>query len=130
MSGSTNNPGAPCIVWDDQCGFCNAIMRRIRPRFEPRGYTFVPLREWHAETSEKVEKADSSADEMLVVTPSGRIYGGADAALYLMRQLWWAWPLGQLGRLPPIVYAMRAGYRWIARNRQCLSGACRMKDTP
>lgn len=116
---------SPRIVWDDECGFCNAIMRRVRPDFEPRGFVFVPLRQWHAERG--AEAGAGRADEMLVVDPTGRIYGGADAVLYLMRRRWYAWPLGQLGRLPLVIHALRAGYRWVARNRHCISGTCQVK---
>ena len=61
---------------------------------------------------------------MRVVTSEGQSYGGADAVVYLTQQIWWAWPVYALSRLPGIRRALRCGYRWFAAHRLCASNAC------
>lgn len=47
--------------------------------------------------------------------------------LEIGRYFWWAWPLRMIGRVPVINNFLRAGYRWIASNRNCANGACKLK---
>ncbi len=62
--------------------------------------------------------------EMRFLRPDGQYFGGADALLEIARYFWWAWPLGQIGRVAPIKHLLRAAYRWIARHRNCADGHC------
>ena len=43
---------------------------------------------------------DDLLREMRVATGDGNIYGGAEAIVYLARQIWWAWPLYAAAKLP------------------------------
>lgn len=61
---------------------------------------------------------------MRLLHPDGRIFGEVDALLEIACQFWWAWPLRQFIRLPLIRPAFGAGYRWIARRRNCADGNC------
>lgn len=64
--------------------------------------------------------------EMRVVTPEGAVIGGADAAVYLASRIWWARPFAVAARIPGAMPVLRAGYRWIAENRGCHDGRCRL----
>jgi alginate O-acetyltransferase complex protein AlgI len=63
-------------------------------------------------------------DEMRLRLPDGRVYGGAGAVMEIARQIWWAWPLWVLSRIPGAMFIMNAVYRWIADHRVCSSGTC------
>jgi predicted DCC family thiol-disulfide oxidoreductase YuxK len=113
----------PWIIYDGNCGFCTAIINRMRGPMTRRGFVFLPF------TSPAVferlhSDPDASPDEMLVLTPTGKRFGGADAVIYLAGQVWWAWPIYLLGHVPGIYHLMRWGYRWIAAHRSCTAGAC------
>jgi predicted DCC family thiol-disulfide oxidoreductase YuxK len=62
--------------------------------------------------------------EMRVATGDGEIYGGADAIVFLARQIWWAWPLYAAAKLPGVPHILNACYRWFADHRTCSSGLC------
>lgn len=59
-------------------------------------------------------------DEMKLRFPSGKTLGGADAAIYLARRVWWAWPVWALSRLPGAMRVMRRVYRRVAASRSCV----------
>jgi len=58
----------------------------------------------------------------------GRTFGGVNAWGALLRHVWWLWPLGVLLVLPGVNAAARILYRWIAKNRHCLGGACTIRS--
>lgn len=62
--------------------------------------------------------------EMKLQTADRRIFGGADAFIYLARLIWWAWPFFIFAQLPGAKAALRAAYHFIARRRHCLAGRC------
>ena len=115
------------IFFDADCAFCTSLARRFAPVLEPRGYGLAPLQDPRVPALLGLPPAQLLL-EMRVLTSDGRQFGGADAVLYLARQVWWAWPLYALGKLPGMRRALRAGYRWIAARRSCAASACAMKD--
>jgi hypothetical protein len=42
----------------------------------------------------------------------------------LARHVWWLWPLWLVGQIPGAMIPLRAGYRFIARNRHCRNVEC------
>ena len=70
-------------------------------------------------------RADELPEEMQLMLPDGRCLGGMTALAYMARSVWWLWPGAILVELPGLRFIAKAGYRWVARNRRCLGGACR-----
>lgn len=62
--------------------------------------------------------------EMRVATTDGKIYGGAQAIVYLAGKIWWTWPLYLASKSPGLSRILNAGYRWFAAHRTCASGEC------
>ena len=111
------------IYYDDECRFCRDMLRRFGRTLARRGFTFVPLQAPGA--AQLLGVADERLlDEMRVRLDDGVVFGGASAVLAIARRIWWAWPLGVLGCLPGAMPVLDMAYRWIARNRHCLHGAC------
>ena len=54
---------------------------------------------------------------------------GADVYRFVMRRLWWAYPLYLLSIVPGGRHLFDWGYRTFARNRLRVSSACRL-DPP
>ena len=64
---------------------------------------------------------------MKLLAADGRIYGGADALVQIVRSIWWAWPLFALAQISGAMSLLRAMYRRVAASRQCLNAVCKLK---
>jgi predicted DCC family thiol-disulfide oxidoreductase YuxK len=111
------------IYYDDECRFCRAMLQRFGRTLVRRRFTFVPLQSPGAARVLGVSD-EHLLDEMRVRLDDGAVFGGASALVAIARRIWWAWPLWALSWLPGAMPVLDAGYRWIARNRHCLHGAC------
>jgi predicted DCC family thiol-disulfide oxidoreductase YuxK len=90
-----------------------------------RGFEIASLDEpWVA------EKLAMPHEELLtdirLLTSDGQLISGADVYLYAARRIWWAWPFYTVFSLPGFNRLLKVGYRWFARNRYCVSHACRL----
>ncbi len=127
---TTDNNGAAItteprgrVFYDATCPLCLRTLERFGPIFRHRGFTFVPLQEvWVA--ADLGIPAVELRREMKLQLADGRVVGGVDAWIELGRTVWWLLPLAAILTLPGIGALARAGYRWLARNRHCLSGVC------
>src|SRR5712692_3187699 len=123
----TDNKGrrarAGWVFFDGDCPYCTSLARRFAPLLEPRGYSFAPLQDPRVQELLALPP-EQLLLEMRVLTPVGRVIGGADALLFLAKEIWWAWPVCALAKLPGMKFLLRAGYRWFAARRSCSSGAC------
>jgi predicted DCC family thiol-disulfide oxidoreductase YuxK len=111
------------IFYDADCKFCVSTVRRLAGVIEPRGYGFAPLQDARVHALLNLPEAELLS-EMKLLMPDGRQFGGADALIRLCRDVWWAWPLYALTHVPGVKPVLRAGYRWIAARRACISGKC------
>ena len=111
------------IYYDDDCEFCRAMLRRFGRTLAHRRFRFVPLQSPGAARVLGVSD-ERLMDEMRVRLDDGVLFGGASALAAIARRIWWAWPLWALSRVPGAMLLLDAGYRWFARNRHCLNGAC------
>jgi predicted DCC family thiol-disulfide oxidoreductase YuxK len=109
------------VLYDGDCRFCVSLARRFRPWLEGRHFELMPLQTpW---VRDRLGMLDSGLlDEMRLLLPDGKVFGGVDALIEISRHYWWAWPLRQLAHLPGINNLFRLGYRWIARHRGCTGG--------
>ena len=104
------------------------VLRQCRPTFRA-GPRPAPVRAGAAANPRRVSgllgvPEDQLLDEMRLRLHDGTVFGGAAAVVEIARRIWWAWPLWALSRLPGAMRPMRATYRWIARHRSCVNGAC------
>jgi predicted DCC family thiol-disulfide oxidoreductase YuxK len=88
-----------------------------------RGMALAPLQ--HSRVAELLGLShDDLMKEMQFLLSDGSRYGGADAAVALARQIWWAAPLVWVARIPGMMDVLRKGYRWVAANRKCAAAQC------
>jgi predicted DCC family thiol-disulfide oxidoreductase YuxK len=116
------------IYYDDECQFCRDTLRRFGRALARRRFKFVPLQSPGAARVLGIDDRHL-LDEMRVLFENGAVYGGASAVVAIARRIWWAWPLWAVSHVPGVMPAMNAAYRWIARNRSCLNGACAIPRT-
>lgn len=111
------------LFWDADCKFCTRIARWLAPIMERRGMALAPLQD--PRVAELLGLShDDLMKEMQFLWSDGSRYGGADAAVELAREIWWAAPLVWVSKIPGMMEVLRKGYRWIAARRQCASAQC------
>ncbi len=141
--------GAPVrgwVLYDGDCPLCVGAVARFAPLLNRHGFQCAPLPtrfERSAGLPTRREEVGFTnppgrrpalrlnpgepLDEMKLLAGDGQIFGGADALAQIARRIWWAWPLFALAQIPGVKILLRAIYRGVAANRQCVGGACRMK---
>src|SRR5690242_1918915 len=115
------------VLFDGQCRFCIGWANRMGRWVHRRGFELAPLQTDWVQNRLQLPP-DRLLEEMCVITESGQVLGGADAILYLLRLTWWTWPLYAISLLPGIKPILRVLYRFIAARRNCMNGACAIKD--
>jgi predicted DCC family thiol-disulfide oxidoreductase YuxK len=94
------------VCFDRDCPVCVSLARRFRLPLEKRGFGLAVLQDPRVQTLLALPPQELLR-EMRVATGDGEIYGGADAVVFLARQIWWAWPLFALAKLPaPRAFSM------------------------
>lgn len=116
-------PRRDWILYDGECGFCFRWVHLWKNVVEPRGFALKDLQSASADGSLQVS-AENLLDDILVLTPGGHLESGADAYLFVARQIWWAWPVYALFSLPGFNWILWRGDRWFNRNRYRVSRHC------
>jgi len=80
------------ICFDRDCTICTSLARRFRRTFEKRGFGLAALQDPRVAALLALPP-DQVLQEMRVITTTGEIHGGAEAIVYLAKQVWWAWPI-------------------------------------
>jgi predicted DCC family thiol-disulfide oxidoreductase YuxK len=111
------------VCFDRDCSVCASLACRFRLPLEKRGFGLAALQDPRVQALLALPPQELLR-EMRVATGDGEIYGGAEAIVFLARQIWWAWPLFALARLPGASRILTACYRWFADRRTCACAAC------
>ncbi len=123
ISEMTDTAKEAALFFDADCRFCSALAGRFGPLLRGREFAIEPLQGGVAQRRLGMEPGEALT-EMKVITREGGTVGGAEAVVYLARFVWWGVPIRLLARLPGGMGLLRRGYRWVARNRACVGGAC------
>jgi predicted DCC family thiol-disulfide oxidoreductase YuxK len=113
------------VFFDAECNFCTRIARQLAPIMERRGYALAPLQDPRVASLLGLRREELLL-EIKFLAPNGRQYGGADAAVAVAREIWWAQPVVWLAKVPWIMRSFRSLYRWIAARRRCSATSCRL----
>jgi predicted DCC family thiol-disulfide oxidoreductase YuxK len=111
------------LFFDSECKFCTRIARWLSPIMERRGMALAALQDPRVAELLGLSQHDLMK-EMQFLLSDGSRFGGADAAVALAREIWWAAPLVWVSRIPGAMEILRKGYRWIAARRKCAAAQC------
>jgi predicted DCC family thiol-disulfide oxidoreductase YuxK len=119
------DPDKGWILYDGECSFCSRWLKFWQPTLVKHGFGVAALQEaW------MMKRLQLPPEQLLydirLLTPHGESVSGADVYLHVTRRIWWAWPFYAVFSLPGFNRLIHIGYRWFARNRYCISHACRL----
>jgi predicted DCC family thiol-disulfide oxidoreductase YuxK len=114
------------VLFDGSCGFCRSWVVYWAGTLRKRGFEIAPLQEkWVRERLGAPAEEDLLLDLRLLLD-GGRQLRGAEAYRYVMRRIWWAYPLYLLSIAPILRHLFDWGYRSFADNRYHFSRSCRL----
>lgn len=108
------------VLYDGQCGFCSRWVKYWAGTLARHGFEIASLDEPWVATKLRMPH-DELVTDIRLLTTGGRLISGVEVYLYVARRIWWAWPFYAVFTLPGFNRLLRAGYRWFARNRYCVS---------
>jgi predicted DCC family thiol-disulfide oxidoreductase YuxK len=115
------------LFFDAECVFCTRIARWLAPILERRGLAVAPLQDPRVGALLGMSR-EELLREMRLLLSDGRQFGGADAAVALAREIWWARPLVWVSKIPGAMEVLRGRYRWIAMHRSCAAASCPVSE--
>jgi predicted DCC family thiol-disulfide oxidoreductase YuxK len=79
------------ILYDGDCRYCIAAAKQFEQLLARRGFDFIPLQTPWVQERLGLQPG-APLEEMRVLTRENQNLGGADAVIFLLRQIWWARP--------------------------------------
>ena len=117
------------LFYDADCHFCVKIARAIAPTLHERNFALAPLQDPRVGALLGLSPTELLL-EMRLLLSNGQQTGGANAAVALAHEIWWARPLVWLSKLPGMMPLLRRAYRSIAARRKCLAAiSCGITQT-
>lgn len=124
-------PNADIVIYDGHCRFCTGQVERLA-RWDRRGrLAFLSLHDGRVSRLCPDLSHEQLMEQMYVMPPTGKRYGGARAVRYLSRRLPRLWLVAPLLHLPGSLPLWQWAYLAVAKRRYrlghpdtCPDGSC------
>jgi predicted DCC family thiol-disulfide oxidoreductase YuxK len=117
------------VFFDAECGFCTRLARRVAPLLATRGIALAKLQDPRV-----VKLLGLPPEELLreirYLNENATQFSGADAFVAVAREFWWAAPFVWFSKIPGAMKILRAGYRYVAAQRECAGTRCEIAAVP
>ena len=113
------------MIYDDRCGFCRRSVRLLRALDVTRRHEFRGSSDPRA--LERAGVSPAEAAEELKLAAGGRLWGGYDAIVEILRVLPLTFWIAPLLALAPVRRLGRRAYRRFAARRHCRYAASRTR---
>jgi predicted DCC family thiol-disulfide oxidoreductase YuxK len=116
-------PPAGWVLFDGGCGICSRSAHFWAPTLRRLGLEIAPLQsDW---VQERISLAtDELTSDIRLLLPNGSLISGPEVYRYVMRRVWWAYPLYLLSEVPGLRQIFDWSYRAFARHRLRISSTC------
>ena len=111
------------LFFDAECNFCTRFARFVAPILERRKLGVAPLQDPRVGALLGLSRHELLR-EMRFLHSDGTHFGGADAAIEIAKEIWWARPLVWFSKIPGVLPLLHSGYHWIAAQRNCAAEQC------
>ncbi len=128
-SAPPREPDAGWVLYDGDCGICSRWVLAWEPTLERYGLAVAPLQSSWVPEWTGIARRDLLSDIRLLER-NGQLRAGADVYRYLMRRIWWAYPLYLLSITPGLRRGFDWAYRSFARHRTRISASCGLPGAP
>jgi predicted DCC family thiol-disulfide oxidoreductase YuxK len=120
---SPDQPLSGWVLYDGDCGVCSRWVQKSRALLARLGLAIAPLQSsWVEERTGQAR--DALLTDIRLLLNDGSLISGADVYRYVLRRLWWAYPLYVLSVIPGLRAAFDWSYRSFARHRMLISASC------
>lgn len=125
---STAEPPAGWVLYDGACGVCSRWVTSWGPTLRRRGLAIAPLQSPWVQERTGLPPSDLLSNIRLL-QPDGQLLTGPEVYRYLLRRIWWTYPVYLLSKVPGLNYLFDWGYRTFARHRTRISATCGIPPT-
>lgn len=115
------------VLYDDSCGFCSRWVPFWAPTLGRRGFDIAPLQSSWVPDAVGLVGAELNHDIRLLLCTCRQVHG-ADVYRFVMKRIWWAYPVYVLSITPGLGWLFDQAYRTFARNRLAVSRACGLRN--
>lgn len=122
-------PANGWILYDGACGVCSHWVPKCGAILARMGLAVAPLQSSWVEERTGLAP-DALLTDLRLLHSDGSITAGADVYRYVMRRIWWAYPLYLLSVTPGLRSAFDWGYRTFAQHRMGISASCGVPQQP
>lgn len=122
-AGEGKSPRHGWLLYDADCGICSRWVPSWASALERHGLAVAPLQSPWVPERTGLGGADLLRD-IRFLELNGSMHSGADAYRYLMRRIWWTYPLYLVSVMPGLGKVFDWGYRTFARHRNRISTTC------
>jgi uncharacterized protein len=114
------------VLYDASCGVCARWVPFWAPTLARLGLAVAPLQaSWVS--ARLALSPDAALTDIRLLLRDGRQLQGADVYRYVMRRLWWAYPVYVLAAAPGLRRLFDRAYRTFADHRIRISAACGLR---
>jgi predicted DCC family thiol-disulfide oxidoreductase YuxK len=111
------------VLYDDACGFCRRWVPFWGETLRKNGFSIAPLQSaWVAGQLRLSE--DETVQDLRLLLPDGGQVAGANVYRYVMKRIWWTYPIYFLSVMPVLRDIFDWSYRTFAKNRYRISDHC------
>ena len=121
--GSEAKPRAGWVLYDGDCGVCSRWVTSWGPTLLRHCLAIAPLQSAWVQERTGLPPADLLSDIRLL-QPTGQLLAGPDVYRYMMRRIWWTYPVYLLSKVPGLSQLFDWAYRTFARHRMRISASC------
>lgn len=113
----------PLLIYDGDCGVCKKWAQRAQKMDHHQVFELHPYQDFSAEALAQWDLDSLQCrDEMKVVNPKGKVYGGAIAFNYFLWHFWpWKILVFFIYLIPLFLLLEILGYKIFAKNRHHVS---------
>jgi len=111
------------VFFDGECGFCTRLARRVAPLLATHGIALAKLQDPRVSKLLGLPLSELLR-EIRYLNADAKQFAGADAFVAVAREFWWAAPVVWFSKIPGAMKILRAGYKYVASQRECAGVRC------